>query len=61
MSRSKGLQNIGLEVFSNGPKNIEKSNSPIIVKELVWQGFGILMLTGVSQLCGLLPLGTFPI
>ena len=48
MSRSKGVLNIGLEVYSNGPKNIEKINSRMIVRELVWQGFDILMLTSVS-------------
>ena len=46
--------------FSDKPKKIKKCNNPMLFKELLLGGFGILMFQKY-HVCGNLPFGAFPI
>ena len=46
--------------FSDKPKKIKKCNNPMLFKELLLGGFGILMFQK-CHVCGNLPFGAFPI
>ena len=49
-----------LQFFSDGPKTFQKCNNPMIFRELIQGGFGILMFQK-CHVCGILPFEAFPI